>query len=71
MKTITTLALAALMAGATTLSFAEPAPTSDPFAPTDNTATWVSPECAAPGAKDAHPGWFNDGGYCNPHDYDD
>jgi hypothetical protein len=71
MKTITTLALAALMASATTLSFAVPAPTSDPFAARDNTATWVSPECGKAETKQAHPGWYNTGGYCNPYDYDD
>lgn len=71
MKTLTTLALAALMAGATTVSFAAPEPSSDPFAPRDNTATWVSPECAKAETKEAHPGWYNDGGYCNPYDYDD
>ncbi|RYE08439.1 MAG: hypothetical protein EOP22_13345 [Hyphomicrobiales bacterium] len=69
-KTITTLALAALMAGASTLSFAAPAET-DAFKANDNTATWTSPECEQPGTKEAHPGWFNLGGYCNPYDYDD
>ena len=68
-KTITTLALAALMAGASTLSFAVPAQASGTNA-TDASNNFVSAECSKPGTKEAHPGWFNLGGYCNPYDYD-
>jgi hypothetical protein len=67
MKTISTLAVVAMMGLATSLAFAVPAQAASP----DNTDMWVSPVCEKAETKEAHPGWYNTGGYCNPFDYDD
>lgn len=71
LKTVTTLALAALMAGASTMSFAEPVKETSGIVASDASNDYVPAVCDQAGTKDAHPGWYNMGGYCNPFDYDD
>lgn len=66
MKSVSKLALAAVVAAsslfAVTAVYADDA---------DGTFTFVPPQCAQQATKDEHPTWYRDGGYCNPHDYDD
>lgn len=66
MKSVSKLALAAVVAVSSLFAVATV------YADEQNsTFNFVSPECATQSAKADHPGWFSDGGYCNPHDYDD
>ena len=65
MKSVSTLAIAAVLAVSSlftiaTATYADEEP--DIF-------NFVPPQCAQQATKDAHPSWYTDGGYCNPHDY--
>ena len=66
MKSVSKLALAAVLAASSLFAVA------GAYAYEQNsTFNFVPPQCAQSSVKDAHPEWYRDGGYCNPHDYDD
>jgi hypothetical protein len=66
MKSVSKLALAAVVAASSLFAVATV------YADEQNsTFNFVPPQCAQQATKDANPEWYRDGGYCNPHDYDD
>ena len=58
---VAALAVSSLLAGATSSFAHQP----------NSTFTYVPVECAKAMTKTNHPNWYRDGGYCNPHDWDD